>query len=88
LAKFCAADKTVQEHPERMNLHLHLDVAQYTPRVRWFMAAAWVLIVAKCFLVWWAIGHWNVPIHPLWIVAPTVAFAALATSIWLTHHED
>lgn len=71
-----------------MNLPFHPEVAQYSRRVRWFMTIAWALIAAKCVLVWWAIGHWNVPIHPLWIVGPTVAFAALATGLWLTHHED
>ncbi len=71
-----------------MNLPLHIDVAQYPRRVRWVMSLAWVAIVVKCFLVWWAIGHWHVPIHPLWIVVPTLIFATLATSLWLTHHED
>jgi hypothetical protein len=32
--------------------------------------------------------HWSVPFHPLWIVGPTLAFAALATAIWATHHAD
>lgn len=70
-----------------MNLHLHLDVAQYPSRVRWLMTIAWTLIAVKCVFVWWAIGHWQIPFHPLWIVAPTVAFATLATGLWLTHQE-
>lgn len=52
------------------------------------MAVAWVLILAKCVLVWWAIGHWHVPLHPAWIVAPTLVFAALATALWVTHREE
>jgi len=71
-----------------MNLPVHIGVAQYPRRVRWFMAIAWMLIATKCVLVWWAINHWNVPIHPLWIVAPTLVFAALATALWLTHYEE
>ena len=70
-----------------MNLPFHPEVVQHSRRVRLFMAIAWALIAIKCVLVWWAIGHWNVPIHPLWIVGPTVAFAGLATVVWLTHHE-
>jgi hypothetical protein len=30
---------------------------------------------------------WSVPLHPLWIVAPTLVFAAVATVIWLTHRR-
>lgn len=71
-----------------MHLSLHIDLAQYARRVRWFMAILWAVIVAKCIAVWWAVGHWNLPFHPLWIVAPTIVFAALASALWLTHHEE
>ena len=69
-------------------MKLHAQVVQYPPGVRWFMAVAWVVIVLKCIVVWWAMLHWRVPIHPLWIVAPTIVFATLATGLWLTHRED
>ncbi len=52
------------------------------------MAVLWAVIVAKCVVVWWAIGRWEVPFHPLWIVAPTIIFAGLASILWLTHHEE
>ena len=71
-----------------MNLPIHVDVTQYSRRARWIMGGAWILIAVKCVLVWWAIAHWNVPIHPMWIIAPTLIFAALATALWVTHHED
>ncbi len=66
---------------------IHFDVEQYPPRVRFVMAAAWVLIAIKCVVVWWAVGRWHMPFHPMWIVAPTIAFAGLATWLWLTHRE-
>lgn len=56
--------------------------------MRWFVAVAWVIILAKCVAVWWAIVHWNVPVHPLWVIGPTLAAAALATLLWATHDED
>lgn len=56
-------------------------------RDRWFLGVAWSAIAAKCVLVWWAIAHWQVPVHPLWIVAPTLLCAALATALWVTHRE-
>lgn len=67
---------------------MHIGIAQYSRRVRWFMAIAWLVILAKCVLVWWAIGHWNVPFHPLWVVGPTLVFAGLATLLWLAHTPD
>ncbi len=57
-------------------------------RIRWFMAIVWVLILAKCVAVTWAVGHWHVPFHAAWIVVPTLLFAALATGLWLVHRED
>jgi hypothetical protein len=71
-----------------MNLPSHFDLAQYPRRIRWVMALAWLLIAVKCSLVWWAIGRWHMPFHPLWIVAPTIVFAMLATGLWATHHEE
>ncbi|AOS43214.1 hypothetical protein Verru16b_00257 [Lacunisphaera limnophila] len=56
--------------------------------MRWFLGVVWVVILAKCTLVWWAIGHWHVPVHPAWIVLPTLILAALATGIWLAAHDE
>ncbi len=52
------------------------------------MAAAWFIIAAKCVLVWWAIGRWQVPVHPAWVIVPTLMMAALATVLWVTHREE
>ncbi|HVS53535.1 MAG TPA: hypothetical protein VHD62_14365 [Opitutaceae bacterium] len=71
-----------------MSFPVHIDLAQYSSRTRWFMAAAWLLIAAKCVAVSWAIDRWHVPLHPAWIVAPTLVFAAVATAIWLTHTRE
>jgi hypothetical protein len=70
-----------------MNSPVHIDLGQYPARVRWFMGIIWALILVKCVVLWWAMIHWSVPLHPLWIVAPTLVFAALATVIWMTHHR-
>ncbi len=71
-----------------MNLSVHFDIAQHPRRARWFMAAAWAVIVVKCLLVWWAIDHWHVALNPWWVVGPTLGFAVLVTALWLTHHEE
>lgn len=71
-----------------MNLHVDFGHAHDSLRVRWVMSVAWVLIAIKCGLVWWAVEHWSMPFHPLWIVAPTLAFAGLATVLWLVHNDE
>ena len=52
------------------------------------MGAAWFLILVKCVVVSWAIERWQVPFHPAWIIGPTLAFAALASLLWLTHARE
>lgn len=68
--------------------HFQSVVSRYPVRMRRFLGMAWIAILAKCVLVWWAIGHWQVPFHPAWIVMPTLLFAALATVLWLAPHDE
>jgi hypothetical protein len=70
-----------------MNTPTPLDVRTLSSRVRWFMSVAWALILAKCGFVVWAVERWHMPFHAGWIVVPTLAFAALATALWLAHRE-
>lgn len=53
------------------------------PRSERLLWIGWFLIAIKSALVWWACAHYPVPFHPLWIIAPTVAFATLCTAIYL-----
>jgi apolipoprotein N-acyltransferase len=62
-----------------------VSVQQERARDRKFerlLAAFWLLIGLKCAAVWWIMIHYRVPIHPLWVVAPTVIFAALCTGVY------
>jgi hypothetical protein len=67
---------------------LPIDVTQYSVRARWLMIIAWLLIVAKCIAVAWAVNRWHMPFHAAWVVVPTLVFAVLATGLWLTHHRE
>lgn len=87
-ANRCGAGGAAREYPRRVNQVFHWEEWRQPGPMRWFVAIAWVVILAKCALVWWAIGHWNVPVHPLWVIGPTLAMAALATLLWATHDED
>jgi hypothetical protein len=48
-----------------------------------WIIGGWVLILMKCTVLWWAINAYSVPIHPMWIVGPTIAFAALTTALYV-----
>ncbi|HEY9248320.1 MAG TPA: hypothetical protein VIO38_04280 [Rariglobus sp.] len=52
-------------------------------RVERWIAAGWVLITVKCAAIWWLIDVYRVPIHPLWLVGPTVLFGLLATALYI-----
>jgi hypothetical protein len=71
-----------------MTPHAPLFRERLSVHAIWFMTAAWLVILAKCVWVWWAVGHWHLPVHPLWIVAPTLVCAALATALWLAHERS
>lgn len=49
---------------------------------RW-IAVGWVLIAVKCTAIWWLINAYQVPIHPMWLVGPTVLFGLLATAVYI-----
>lgn len=49
-------------------------------RLMWIF---WGVIIAKCGGIWWLMRHYNVPIHPLWVVVPTLMFAALITAVYV-----
>jgi len=52
-------------------------------RVRLFLAIGWTVILVKCLAVPWVIARWRIPIHPGWVIVPTLIFAALVTVVVL-----
>lgn len=53
------------------------------PRMERVLVIGWVLIVIKCVLVAWLVGKYHVPIDPMWVIAPSIAFALLCTWVYL-----
>ncbi len=49
---------------------------------RWIIAG-WILITLKCTAIWWLIERYHVPIHPMWLVGPTILFGLLATATYI-----
>jgi hypothetical protein len=61
-------------------------VTQRAPRSaksKRLMLAGWILIALKCWLVVWAVDHYNVPVNPLWVTLPTVIFAGVCTLMYV-----
>jgi hypothetical protein len=52
------------------------------PRVERLMLFCWVLIAVKHVLVIWAVHHWHMPFHQLWVNAPTWLLGVLATGLY------
>ena len=50
---------------------------------RKWLVIGWAAITAKCAALWWLIEKYQVPIHPLWLVGPTLLFGLLATAVYI-----
>lgn len=53
--------------------------------VRIGLLLGWILIAAKCLATPWAIARWQIPIHPGWVIVPTMIVATLATILVATY---
>ncbi len=53
------------------------------PRVERVIKAGWVIILIKSVAVLWAFDRYHVQVNPLWVIAPTIVFAALCTLVYL-----
>jgi hypothetical protein len=51
-------------------------------RLERIILACWILIALKSVAVVWAVRHYHVPFSPLWVIVPTVVFAALCTGVY------
>jgi len=49
------------------------------PKVERLILVCWILIAVKHGLVIWAVHHWRVPFHQLWVNAPTWILGVVAT---------
>jgi hypothetical protein len=64
------------------NVSVH-DKSPRNRRVERVIGICWALIVIKSFAVIWLFDRYHVPVNPLWVIAPTVIFAALCTAVYL-----
>jgi hypothetical protein len=56
--------------------------APRNPRVEKIILLCWALIAVKHIAVIWAVHHYAVPFHQLWVNAPTFLLGALATALY------
>lgn len=52
------------------------------PRVDWLILVCWLLIAVKHVAIIWAVNHYPIPFHQLWINFPTWLLGVLATGIY------
>jgi hypothetical protein len=52
------------------------------PRVERFILICWGLIAVKHVAVIWAVWHYHVPFHQLWVNAPTWLLGVVATLVY------
>jgi hypothetical protein len=60
-------------------------VSQAPPRnrrIERLFIICWILIAIKSAFIFWAVHHYRIPFSGLWVVAPTVIFAALVTYVY------
>lgn len=55
------------------------------PRVERLILVCWVLIAIKHVAVIYAVHHWRVPFHQLWVNAPTWLLGVVATLVYYRH---
>lgn len=73
--------------------HEELFVEKVTVRHPWrpvdsFVVVSWALIVTKCVLASFAIHHWHVPIHDLYVWGPSFIFGGVCTFLYLRREEE
>lgn len=49
------------------------------------VVVGWILISLKCVLLPSLFQRWQVPVHPGWVIVPTLVFAGLVTVLIAMH---
>ncbi|HEX9783092.1 MAG TPA: hypothetical protein VGA56_10250 [Opitutaceae bacterium] len=66
-------------------LHTALKPAGMPRFVFIALVVGWILIAVKCLIAPAVMAHWQIPVHPSWVIVPTLLFAALITVLAWTH---
>ncbi len=74
-------DDTSSEHAFVEEVRQNHPKEPRSRRSEWVLSIGWVLIAIKCVVVWWLIQTYKVPIHPGWVIYPTIGAASVCT--WL-----
>jgi hypothetical protein len=49
------------------------------------VVVGWILITLKCAMLPAVFQRWQIPIHPGWVIVPTLIFAGLVTLLIAMH---
>lgn len=70
------------EHRFVEEVRVVLPSARRSPRVERVLLWCWLAIAAKCALVVWLVGRYEMSFSPLWVNGPTVFFALMCTVLY------
>ena len=71
-----------------MQAHPSVAATPFSRRTRLILEVGWLVIVAKCLAVPWVISHWQIPVHPGWVIVPTLLYAALVAGVVIAVREE
>jgi hypothetical protein len=74
-----------REYPQEFirSVNLRRTESESDRKLKRLLWIFWGVILVKCAFIWWLMRHYHVPIHPLWVVVPTLMFAALITAVYV-----
>ncbi|HVW21038.1 MAG TPA: hypothetical protein VHC86_07455 [Opitutaceae bacterium] len=52
------------------------------PKIDRLFAVGWILVALKTAFVIWAVPRYHIPFSAMWVVIPTLIFAALCTALY------
>ncbi|HUG11649.1 MAG TPA: hypothetical protein VMM36_11575 [Opitutaceae bacterium] len=58
------------------------ETRQPSRAVERLILVGWAIIIAKCFVVAWAIERYAIPVQPGWVIVPTLFMAAICTALY------
>jgi hypothetical protein len=87
MAKACGARRRRFRYGGAMQAHPLLATA-VSRRTRWILEIGWLVIIAKCLAVPWIVARWQVPVHPGWVIVPTLIFGALVTLVVIAWRKE
>jgi hypothetical protein len=74
--------RSSRDYEDRFVKGVRTERSPRNPRVERVLVAGWIVIGVKTLAVLWLFRRYSIPVNPLWVIAPTIVFAAVCTLIY------